>query len=452
MKEHNLYNDEFERQLKAKADQFKMYPSDKVWNEVHSSLHTRKWKLVVVMSLLIGSILFIAGTQLISPVHNSVSKSNVAKINITAKLAASADLADFSAVNFEKPPLSNSADARGSDGSHPGTTSFILPPDNIAEKSGIDLQEASTEKNSVHVKTIQPVEQAVSHKPESTVSANSLNESMQSVLNNPLPNIVNPDMIAEKPVSSVSHNRNDRYSWEVYITPTLNTHYLNGINYRTMAQALPTAPIMVVHIANVNGFVDNTPVLGYNVGGNILYRISKNISLKAGLEFSFSRYYINTYNSHQNQSSATLSSYFGYIADSLTTMSNGGGTINKNPDRYQNRYYQLSVPVGVDMKIVSKGKFQVHLGATLQPSYLLNTDAYVLSNDYSSYTKDAEAFRRWNLIAGAEAYISYGVGKIRWEIGPQVRYQIFSTYKNSYPLQENMLNYGIRIGISKSIW
>jgi hypothetical protein len=33
-----------------------------------------------------------------------------------------------------------------------------------------------------------------------------------------------------------------------------------------------------------------------------------------------------------------------------------------------------------------------------------------------------------------------------------VRYQIFSTYKNSYPLQENMLNYGIRIGISKSIW
>ena len=126
-------------------------------------------------------------------------------------------------------------------------------------------------------------------------------------------------------------------------------------------------------------------------------------------------------------------------------------TINKNPQHYQNRYYQLSIPVGVDMKVAGKGKLQLHLGATLQPSYLLNTDAYVLSDDYSSYTKDAEAFRRWNLIAGAEAYISYGVGKIRWEMGPQVRYQIFSTYKNSYPLQENMLNYGIRIGISKSI-
>ncbi|HZZ76509.1 MAG TPA: hypothetical protein VFE04_11300, partial [Puia sp.] len=62
MKERNLYNDEFERQLKEKADQFKMYPSDKVWNEVHSSLHTRKRRFVIGMSFLIGSILFLAGT------------------------------------------------------------------------------------------------------------------------------------------------------------------------------------------------------------------------------------------------------------------------------------------------------------------------------------------------------------------------------------------------------
>jgi hypothetical protein len=296
------------------------------------------------------------------------------------------------------------------------------------------------------------VEQTVSRKSETPVSTNDLMESMKSVLSNPAPDIIAAEMISEKAGTQLSRNHNDRYSWEIYITPTVNTHYLNGINYRTMAQALPTAPIMVVHIANVNGFVDNTPVLGYNVGGNILYRISKNISLKAGLEFSFSRYYINTYNSGQGQSAASLSSYFGYVADSLINMSNGSSSIDKNPERYQNRYYQLSIPVGVDMKVVSKGKFQVHLGATLQPSYLLNTDAYVLSNDFSTYTKDAGAFRRWNLIAGAEAYISYGVGKIRWEIGPQVRYQIFSTYKNSYPLQENMLNYGIRFGISKSIW
>ena len=154
---------------------------------------------------------------------------------------------------------------------------------------------------------------------------------MQSVLNNPAPDIVASELISEKPVNQLSRSHSDKYSWEFYITPTFNTHYLNGINYRTMAQALPTAPIMVVHIANVNGFVDNTPVLGYNVGGNILYRISKNISLKAGLEFSFSRYYINTYNSKPGQSSATLSSYFGYVADSLIRIQMVAARLNKNP-------------------------------------------------------------------------------------------------------------------------
>ena len=452
MKERNLYNDEFERQIKEKADQFKMYPSDKVWNEVHSSLHTRKRRFVIGMSFLIGSILFLAGTQLISPVHNAHNKSITSKIKTPVKPAASADLPAFTPGNFEAAPLDNSDDRHGSAENQSGTTSFILRPAIASEKSAPEKQETLTEKNTIRAKPIQPVDQTDSRKSEASVSTVDLMESMKSVINNPAPDIITAEMISEKTGTQVSRNHSDRYSWELYITPTLNTRYLNGINYRTMAQALPTAPIMVVHIANVNGFVDNTPVLGYNVGGNILYRISKNISLKAGLEFSFSRYYINTYNSGQGQSAASLSSYFGYVADSLISRSNGTGTIDKNPERYQNRYYQLSVPVGVDMKVISTGKFQVHLGATLQPSYLLNTDAYVLSNDFSSYTKDAEAFRRWNLIAGAEAYISYGVGKIRWEIGPQVRYQIFSTYKNSYPLQENMLNYGIRVGISKSIW
>ena len=100
MKERNLYNDEFERQLKEKADQFKMYPSDRVWNEVHSSLHTRKRRFVVGMSFLIGSILFLAGIELISPVHNNRPKSITAKINTTVKPAASAVLPRFYSWQF----------------------------------------------------------------------------------------------------------------------------------------------------------------------------------------------------------------------------------------------------------------------------------------------------------------------------------------------------------------
>ena len=67
MKERILYDDDFEKQLKEKTDQFKMYPSDKVWNEVYGSLHTRRRRFVAGMSFLIGGILILAGSQLIFP-------------------------------------------------------------------------------------------------------------------------------------------------------------------------------------------------------------------------------------------------------------------------------------------------------------------------------------------------------------------------------------------------
>jgi hypothetical protein len=454
MKERFLYDDEFERQLKEKADQFKMYPSDRVWNEVYSSLHTRRRRFVAGMTVLIGGILILAGTQLIFPSKNTVAKPVAAINNNAAKSTTSSDLQSYQSNAFAINPTDNSGEQHSSDVAVNATTPFVLHSGFSSDQESPTNEMLASQPEKIqagnHSSPVQPADLKVSPKSAAVLTVPGLNGMSQSTTENPTINRISSELIPEKSVAQVTHIQNDKLRWELYITPTLNTHYLYGINYQTIAQTVQSSPIMVVHFANVNGFVDNTPMMGYNVGGNILYKISKNISLKAGLEFSFNRYYIKTYNSNPSQASAVLNSYVGYIVDSLGN-SNAGITTDKNPQHFQNRYYQLSIPLGAEMKVAGKGKLQLHLGATLQPSYLLNTDAYVLSDDYSSYTKDAQAFRRWNLIAGAEAYISYAIGKIRWEIGPQVRYQIFSTYKNSYPLQENMLNYGIRFGISKSI-
>jgi hypothetical protein len=455
MKESVFFDDEFEKQLKEKADQFKMYPSDKVWNRVHSSLHSRRRRFVAGMTFLIGSILVLAGSQLIFPTRNIPAQTVAAKMDVPAKPAETAVVPGFTPNTFATDPNENFREPHPSNHSLGKAVPSLLIHSRYSstlQPGPGEMQEAIPQKliSTLPAKTIQPEE--VNKPGEKAAQFNVLDgfENRQS-----LPEMATDYSESDVPAPGKSgtragHNHSDRFSWEIYMAPTLNTHYLNGLNYQTIAQSIQSSPIMVVHVANVNGFVDNTPVMGFDVGGNILYRISKNISLKLGLDFSLNRYYIKAYNSNQPQATATLSSYLGYIADSLVNPNTGSG-INKNPQHYENRYYQLSLPVGVDMKVAGNGKLQLHLGATLQPSYLLNTDAYVLSGDYNSYTKDAQAFRRWNLIAGAEAYLSYRVGKIRWELGPQMRYQIFSVYKNSYPLQENMLNYGIRIGISKSI-
>jgi hypothetical protein len=452
MKERNIYGDDFEKQLKEKADQFKMYPSDKVWNEVHSSLHTRRRRFVAGMSFLIGSILILAGSQLISPAKISTPKPVTTIKSSPSKPATAADLRTLTENSITSGLPDNSA-GHLANGNPNIAVPFMLQSLVLLEQESTseDMQEYQPVKMqpSARIRTQTLPDLNVAGKSESLLTSSDLNESELLTTSNAVANTISTDLVPEKSVTQLTHIRNDRFSWEIYIAPMMTAHYLNGMSYQNLSQSVQSAPIMVGYFTNVNGFVDNTPLLGYDVGGNVLYKISKNISLKAGLEFSFSRYYIKAFNSNPGQASATLNSYFGYIADSLVNSNSGG--INKNPQHYQNRYYQVSIPVGVVMKVAGARKVQLHLGATLQPSYLLNTDAYVLSDDYSTYVKDPNAFRRWNLIAGAEAYISYGVGKMRWELGPQVRYQIFSTYKNSAPLSENMLNYGIRIGISKTI-
>ncbi len=100
MKERVFFDDEFEKHLKEKADQFKMYPSDKVWNQVHSSLHTRRRRFVAGMTFLIGTILILAGSQLIFPPGNIHPQTIAAKTDAPAKPAETADVQGFTPDNF----------------------------------------------------------------------------------------------------------------------------------------------------------------------------------------------------------------------------------------------------------------------------------------------------------------------------------------------------------------
>src|SRR6478609_4594803 len=65
--ERRLHNDEFEDLLREKSDQFRMYPSDKVWKEIHKTMHPRrKWYWIGVALLLTGAGYQFAD-QIISP-------------------------------------------------------------------------------------------------------------------------------------------------------------------------------------------------------------------------------------------------------------------------------------------------------------------------------------------------------------------------------------------------
>src|SRR5579863_5351259 len=82
--ERDFYNDDFEELIRQKADQYKMYPSDKVWKGVYSSLHTRRRKFVFGMSFLITGILFLAGKQLLMPGNHPIVAKNIIETNTSS--------------------------------------------------------------------------------------------------------------------------------------------------------------------------------------------------------------------------------------------------------------------------------------------------------------------------------------------------------------------------------
>ncbi|HUR09959.1 MAG TPA: hypothetical protein VM012_01240, partial [Flavitalea sp.] len=71
----DFYNGDFEELIRQKADQYKMYPSEKVWKEINRSLHSRRKWYWSGLVLLLSGVSYFAIQQLITP-STRIAKNN----------------------------------------------------------------------------------------------------------------------------------------------------------------------------------------------------------------------------------------------------------------------------------------------------------------------------------------------------------------------------------------
>ena len=77
--EKKIYTDNFERLLKEKSDEFRMYPSKRVWHSIYNDLHPgRKWPSVAMSMILVIALLLIGS---LNTNDNSVKNSTVLLAN-----------------------------------------------------------------------------------------------------------------------------------------------------------------------------------------------------------------------------------------------------------------------------------------------------------------------------------------------------------------------------------
>ncbi len=115
----------------------------------------------------------------------------------------------------------------------------------------------------------------------------------------------------------------------------------------------------------------------------------------------------------------------------------------------KNYSYQISIPTGLQYTFGGEDKDKFVTEATIQPTYIIASKAYLLSTDRKNYINDPFLTNRWNMSAAFSTSVSIKSNSYNWQIGPQIRYQLLSTYSRNYPVKEHLINYGIRLGISK---
>ena len=464
--ERDFYTDEFEDLIKLKADQYRMYPSDKVWKGIKRSLHSNRKRYWFGLALLLTGLSYFGIDQLIvSPPSKQVTKPTVPE-------STSPDKQQARIVPFEEITT-------GSVNKLPTTLPVVTQPRETAiirelpvnSSSPIIVQDKIVQDNQDNSDALVSIEGQPVIPSNPFVTEQELNSRQSSIvrLDHPQSRILIPSImrdqqekqqeedeqkinwLQEYAVYNLSPVKPRRISWQLSFAPTMSYRRMIGRNNANIQSSSRNIPIALSIEGDLDKLVNHKPALGFELGSFMVYTVNQNFALKGGLQFNYSRYEIQAYSTATERATIALNSINGLSTSSIsnfTQLRNFGGYAVQD---LQNQYFQLSVPLGIEINLLGSNKLQLGVAGTVQPTYLLNRDTYLISSDYKNYTKEPSLLRKWNVHTSAETFVSYKTAGLKWQVGPQVRYQLFSSYTDKYPIKEYLIEYGVKIGVTKTI-
>lgn len=502
--ENDLYQeDEFESFLNEATSDFKMYPSRRIWYSLYNDLHPgRKWPSFAVAIFLISAILYMGvsnnnsinahlrtadnkyenqfnsqgkniTTQLENSAINSRIKPKDKNIN-TSPSSSTNNLANTYEDQSINPESSTNSSAK--ENVLPLSVNALNTNSSISSASsltnGVYTQSKNNTSEILFAETNIPGVLVASAKTELNNTSYKNLTSIPGELDKPILNEVKAGKIASQKNKTDQDLRSwledfafynkpkdksftSRSSLMYYITPSVGFRLLTEKNMVTpAATASLQGPVAPAPINNRNTDINNRITqhssVNMEAGASLLYKVSKSLSIKAGLQFNYTNYIINaTRLEHPVETEIYVVSKAGNHTEARS--SNYVNAINKNENTLNNSTSQVSVPVGLEVKIAGNQKLQWFAGATVQPGLTIGGNAYALSANNQYYINEPSLLRKGNINTAVETYFSYKTGNgVRVIAGPQLRYQLFSTYKAQYNYTEKLYNLGLKVGVVKS--
>jgi Outer membrane protein beta-barrel domain len=243
---------------------------------------------------------------------------------------------------------------------------------------------------------------------------------------------------------SPSKKWKSRLGYQVYVTPAVNYRKLTT---KVKGSATPFAN------GDINHSISQKPGFGFEAGLGLNYAVAKRLQLKAGVQFNYTNYNISADQASHPVATTILlndpSTGYSYSAARTSTTSNTFNSTASKPVTLHNRTYQVSVPIGFGYKLSSQNNVEWFAGATVQPTYYFGGKAHLISSDLKSYISEPSSISSFNLNLGFETYMNFKLGTYNLQIGPQVRYQVNSTYKKDVALIEKPYAIGLKFGLTK---
>ena len=483
-----LYNDELEDFLRQQADEHRMYPSDKLWRNIQLTIHGEtRWPALTYISIFIIAAL-VATTLLMKPEErlkkNVAVYATVNTMNATPETieATRTDAAQNSPVQhaYTDKITQYTIDAvndKVSKEQHAFSNALALEK-YYADKSSIALLQTKSSINpaAITVNTAKKPE-AIIHEMEiskenkvdiakvnadatgkpasmyfSTLGLMDLSGLKKGNSFYSLGNIDNEEIWRSYPLLNVNDiilKKLSKFNFQFYVTPSISYRQLTDAKGKA-ARSYTAIPLSANYKIDINNIVKHTPSAGAEVGFALGYQLNDRFTVKSGLQFNVRQYNIEAYPAEwpsapeiQDASNTT---------DALAISAHYTQS-NSDPIILRNRYYEVAAPIGMDYKIFegTSGAVTINVAATVQPTYTFDKEPFIITNDYKNYADGSSLMRNWNINSSVEAYISYKIGPLRWQIGPQFRYQHLPTYGGGYPIREHLLDYGVKLGFTKSL-
>jgi hypothetical protein len=457
-----------------------MFPSEKVWNGIHRTLHTRRRWYGIGLTLLLLTTAVVTWVMLLEPGtsptafasssayrtglqfkepeplqpeilvatqpsagdrENKTNSQRASAVNPFFASATTGSLEDVPVTEELATPVLVSSNSQPS---QPASLLIDTKPAMIRKSSPTQNRDLLAMTSTISPLSNRIVVTDMDHEadiaaPMSTPPAKTndqLDEQGKSLY----------PMTIESVVNSYTYKKNrKKLRWQIYAVPTISYRELKeNMAFIREARSNGTIPTTTLP-AEINSVVNHKPDIGFELGFSAGYPLSNNFRIVGGLQFNVSKYDIRAFN--YQEEIATIALQSGSGANSVSTTSNYRSYGNTKANWLRNLYFSASAPVGVEVKFNSAKKSYAGFTTTLQPSYMLSYKSYLLSTDYKNYAEVPSLIRKWNLNTGFEVFAGYTTKKLEWRIGPQVRYQTLSSFKDKYPVREHLVDFGLKVGV-----